>query len=374
MMQARAQGQTGTPHAGQNAAHPNAGVVNGAPRPNQAAGPNAARPGQPRMPMQVPPNGMTGAAGSPQMAANLVANAQMNNGNTPQGQMQGMQGQQRMAMPGQQQQPDPAMTMRAQRISEQQRQAVQMQQAQQHQQVSQQHQQVSQQHHQQHQQQHQGGSATPRPSSQHNSPPNMANGVNGVGMNNVNGVVNGSNGLNSQSFVNNAQAMMAGFNNVNGNGHTSPPANMYMAAGSPGSRSELRLPSGFETHVANLEAQFRLKHPNLKPDAARHLAMEQITRAILAQRQNAMTAAAGGAGRAGQQHGIASNMNSAPSPHQYAALLRQQQQQQAQQQAQQAQQQQQQRQPTPAAPSASSPAQSAHNRQSSEGATPGTVQ
>jgi chromatin modification-related protein VID21 len=305
---------------------------------------------------------MAGAAGSPQMAANLVANAQMNNGNTPQGQMQGMQGQQRMAMPGHQQQPDPAMMMRAQRISEQQRQAVQMQQAQQHQQVPQQH-------HQQHQQQHQGGSGTPRPSSQHNSPPNMANGVNGVGMSNVNGVVNGSNGLNNQNFVNNAQAMMAGFNNVNGNGHTSPPANMYMAAGSPGSRSELRLPSGFEAHVANLEAQFRLKHPNLKPDAARHLAMEQITRAILAQRQNAMTAAAGGAGRTGQQHGIASNMNSAPSPHQYAALLRQQQQQQAQQQAQQ-----QQRQPTPAAPSASSPAHSAHNRQSSEGATPGAVQ
>lgn len=334
-------------HPAQNSPHPNVGGPNGAPRPNQAAGGNAVRQAQARMPMQAPPNGVGG--GPSPMSGNVAANAQMSNGNVQQGQMQGMQGQQRMPMPGHQQQPDPAMMMRAQRISEQQRQAVQLQQAQQHQQAHQQH---------QHQQQHQGGGAgTPRPSSQHNSPPNMPNGVNGIGVNNVNGVnggVNGTSGINHQNFANNGQPMMASFNSSSANGHTSPQASMFMAAGSPGSRP-LQVPPAFHNHINQLEAQIRAKNPNMKPETARQMAMDHMARAMLAQRQSAMSAAAGGAG---QQHGIANNIATTTSPHQYAALLRQQQQQQQQ----------------AAAQSASSPGQSSHHRQSSEGVTPGTAQ
>ncbi|KAL6851125.1 RNA polymerase II transcription elongation factor SpEAF [Amphichorda felina] len=352
LMQARAQGQgaqgqPGTPglHPAQNSPHPNVGGASGAARPNQAAGGNAIRQAQARVPLQAPPNGMAGAGGPSPLGA--TPNAPMGNGNPQQSQMQGMHAQQRMPMAGhQQQQPDPAMMMRAQRISEQQRQAVQMQQAHQHQ-----HQQAH-----QHQQQHQGGGpGTPRPPSQHNSPPNMANGVNGVGVNNVSGVnggVNGTNGLNHQNFMNNGQTMMTSFNNASANGHTSPAASLFMAAGSPGSRP-LQVPPAFHAHINQLEAQLRAKNPSMKPETARQMAMDHMARAMLQQRQSAMSAAAGAAG---QQHGIANNIATTTSPHQYAALLRQQQQQQA------------------AAQSTSSPGQSSHHRQSSEGATPGAAQ
>jgi chromatin modification-related protein VID21 len=258
-------------------------------------------------------------------------------------------------MPGQQQ-PDANMMMRAQRISEQQRAAVQMQQTQ----------------HQHHNQPLQGGANTPRPTSQHSSPPAMANGVNGLG--NVNGVngVNGVAGISQQNFMNNAQAMMAAYNNAaSGANHGSPQPLMHMNnAGSPGIRPNMPMPAAINNQLSQYEAQYRAKNPNLTPEQARQLATEHLTRIMVAQRQSAMSAAAGGPG----QHGIANSIAATTSPHQYAALLRQQQQAQAQQQAQQQaqaqQQQQQQQQASGASQAASSPGQASHNRQSSESATP----
>ena len=141
-MQARAQGQVaqaagaadvGVP--GQNASHLAGNpAVNGVGRPmsNQlAAGVAAvaASQGRQRMPMQAPANGVGVAGVQAQMAGGggLSAPPQMNG--APTAQMQGLQAQQRMPMPNQQ--PDANLMLRAQRISEQQRAAVQIQQAQQ---------------------------------------------------------------------------------------------------------------------------------------------------------------------------------------------------------------------------------------------------
>ncbi|GJN66616.1 MYB and HSA domain-containing protein [Purpureocillium lilacinum] len=320
-MAARAQGQgvaaAGAAAAGaqgQNANHMAGNpAVNGAPRPmsNQlaaAAAAVAASQGRQRMPMQAPANNV--GAMQAQMNGGLSAPAQMNG--TPQAQMQGMQGQHRMPMPNQQ--PDASLMLRAQRISEQQRAAVQIQQAQHH----------------QPQQQANGG--TPGPTGQHLSPP-MRNGING---------------MNQQNFMNNAQAMMASYNAAaaaNAGGHSSPPPNgLHMpsaaAAASPGQRQLPQLPPGIAVQLQHLETSFRAKNPSLTPEQARQLATEHLTRAMVAQRQNAMNAAAGSPG----QPGIANSIAATSSPHQYAALLRQQQQQQAQQQAQQQQQLQQQQQ------------------------------
>jgi chromatin modification-related protein VID21 len=150
--------------------------------------------------------------------------------------------------------------------------------------------------------------------------------------------VNGLSTMNQQSYANNAQALMASYAaNMNGNG--TPGSNgmhmASMAAGSPGARYPQQLSQNLVAQVSQLEAQFRAKNPNLTPEQARHLSMEHLTRAMMAQRQSAMNAAAGANG----QSGLANGMGATTGPHQYAALLRQQQ---AQQQAQQAQQQQQQ--------------------------------
>ncbi|VUC37948.1 unnamed protein product [Clonostachys rosea] len=351
LLQSRAQGQAGqrpaTPgvQPGQNGALPvaAANVPNGVARPNvpaaQAlamAAPNA--PPRPRIPMGPP-----GTPGAAQMAAGMGTPGQMNAANLAQTQMQNMAAQNRMQMPNQQQ-PDASMMMRAQRISEQQRAAVQMQQS-------------------QHQVPLQAGAGSPHVPNQHNSPPtNMINGVNGVNginaMNGVNGVngVNGAgvngvngvhgvngltapNGISQQAFLS-AQAMMAQFNSANAvnGGHTSP--NMQMAAGSPGARpmvQNLPMPPAIANQINQYEAQIRAKNPNVTPERARQLATEHLARLMTA-RTNAMSAAAGGSA----QHGIANSIAATTSPHQYAALLRQQQQQQAAQQAaQQAQQQQQ---------------------------------
>ncbi|CAG9944704.1 unnamed protein product [Clonostachys rosea f. rosea IK726] len=355
LMQSRAQGQAGqrpaTPgvQPGQNGAHPTtaANVPNGVARPTpnvpaaavQAlamAAPNAAP--RPRIPMGPP-----GTPGAAQMAAGMGTPGQMNAANLAQTQMQNMAAQGRMQMPNQQQ-PDASMMMRAQRISEQQRVAVQMQQA-------------------QHQVPLQAGAGSPHLPNQHSPPPpNMVNGVNGVNginaMNGVNGVngVNGAgvngvngvhgvngvavpNGISQQAFLS-AQAMMAQFNSANAvnGGHTSP--NMQMAAGSPGARpmsQGFQMPPAIANQINQYEAQIRAKNPNVTPERARQLATEHLARLMTA-RNNAMSAAAGGSA----QHGIANSIAATTSPHQYAALLRQQQQQQAAQQAaQQAQQQQQ---------------------------------
>jgi chromatin modification-related protein VID21 len=353
--QQRAQGAGGPVVQNGHAAAAQPNGANGMPRPNGAAQ-AAAMGNQPRARMPMAPPGQAGNginnAGGPQLPSGLVPPVAMNGGGTPQAQMQAAQ--HRMQMPSQQQ-PNAAMMMRAQQISEQQRAAQQMQQAQ-HQHP---HQQLQQHPHQQ------GGAATPRPTSQHNSPPNMVNGVAGV---------NGINGINQQSYMNNAQAIIAQFNGANG-GHNSPPANMHMAAGSPRPMSQMQIPPALANQINHIEAQFRAKNPNLTPEQARQYATEHLARAMAAQRHSAMNAAAGGTG----QHGIANSIAATTSPHQYAALLRQQQQQQQQQAAQQAQQQQsphpQQLQQT-ASQAASSPgqvSQTSHQRQSSEGATPSAV-
>ncbi|KND92133.1 Chromatin modification-like protein EAF1 [Tolypocladium ophioglossoides CBS 100239] len=328
-MQARAAAQVtgaaGVGVPGQNANHLAGNpAVNGIGRPmsNQlaaAAAAVAASQGRQRMPMQAPTNGVgvagvAGVAGvQAQMAGGggLSAPPQMNG--APTAQMQGMQAQQRMPMPNQQ--PDANLMLRAQRISEQQRAAVQIQQAQQGQ---------------QHHPQQQGNVGTPGATGQHNSPP-LRNGVNAISQ---------------QAFMNSAQAIMASYSTAaaNGNGHGSPQANgLHMpsaaSAASPGQRVHTQLPPGITAQLNQLEATFRAKHTNLTPEQAPQLATEHLTRAMMAQRQSAMNAAAGATG----QTGIANSIAATTSPHQYAALLRQQQQQQAQQQQQLLQQQQQQK-------------------------------
>ncbi|KAL7948367.1 hypothetical protein V8C42DRAFT_248141 [Trichoderma barbatum] len=318
-LQARAQAQSAqlaaTPGAaapaGQNPGLPAAvangvnGVVNRAAVPNQlavaAAAAAVAAQGRARMPMQAPANGMEGIAAQAQMGGNLAPPAQMSG--IPQAQLQAlqaMQAQHRMQMPGQQ--PDASMMMRAQRISEQQRAAVQIQHAQQ-----------------------QGAVVgTPAQQAQQASSPALRNGVPAISQQ-------------QQAFMNNAQAMMASFNATTG--HASAAANgLHMptlANGtSPGPRLPTQIPPTIAVQINSLEAQFRSKNPNLSPEQLRHLATEHLTRAMMAQRQSAMNAAAGG------QTGIATSITATASPHQYAALLRQQQQQQqaqAQAQAQQAQ-------------------------------------
>ncbi|EQK99219.1 MYB and HSA domain protein [Ophiocordyceps sinensis CO18] len=217
------------------------------------------------------------------MNGGLSAPTQMNG--TPQTQMQAAQGQHRLAMPNQQ--PDAGLMLRAQRISEQQRAAVQIQQAQ------------HQQHH--HQQGNPGGV------SQHNSPPLRNN-------------------INQTTFMNNAQAMMASYGAAATNGNNvgaTQATGLHMPSAattpSPGQRAHPPLPPGIAAQVSHLETGFRAKNPNLTPEQARQLATEHLTRNMMAQqRQNAMNAAAGASG----QTGIASL------PHHQHHLLQQQQRQQ----------------------------------------------
>jgi chromatin modification-related protein VID21 len=386
-LQARTQGQAahaaqaaqvaGAAGQAQNGSHlPGNNVTAGAARPAipsqlaAAAAAAAAAAQRPRMPMQAPVNGVGTAGVQAQLTGNLAAPNQLTA--VQQAQLQAaIQAQQRMPMPNQQ--PDANLMLRAQRISEQQRvqiqQTQQPQQQQQHlpqQQVVQQHQQQQQQQQAQQQQPQQqqpqqqvngGGVGTP---GQHASPP----------------LRNGINGINQQNFMTTAQAMMAQYSAAaNANGHASPPPNgLHMPgsvnAGSPGPRMHPQLPPGIAAQLASLEGQFRTKNPNLTPEQARQLATEHLTRAMMAQRQSAMNAAAGGTG----QSGLANSIAATTSPHQYAALLRQQQQAalQAQQQAKAQQQQAQQRAGSHASPTpgpTASPAQS-HQRQSSGSATP----
>jgi chromatin modification-related protein VID21 len=341
-----------------NGTHPganNGGHTNGQNPSQMAAAAAAAAAGQtrPGMPMQAANGNGRGAMPSQINGAMVAAAAQMKG--IPQAQMQAaLQAQQhRLPMPNQQ--PDANLMLRAQRISEQQRAAVQQAQG-------------------QHLQQ--GRPNTPGQQSNQGSPP----------------MRNGMNGINQQNFINNAQAMMAAYN-ANNSGHTSPPPptnGQHMQTGAPnggatGPRMPTQLPPSIAAQLNQLDAQFRLKNPNLTPEQSRQLATEHLTRAMMAQRQSAMNAAAGQTG----QSGIANSIAATTSPHQYAALLRQQQQQQAQQKQQQAQQaqqgqgqqtqQQQQQQGQPQAPqmqstpSAGSPAPQQLQRQGSGSATPSST-
>ncbi|KJZ77057.1 hypothetical protein HIM_03378 [Hirsutella minnesotensis 3608] len=327
-LQARAQAQAaqvaGAPGgnaAGANASNLGANPgINAAGRPVSqlaAAAAVAATQNRPRMPMQPPPNGVGVGAVQTQMNGNLSNAAQMNG--TAQAPMQAAQAQHRMPMPNQQ--PDANLMLRAQRISEQQRAAVQIQQAQQ-----QQHQQTQQHQPPQHQQ--------PQPQSQQGNPGTPG----GANQHNLAAMRNGINGIAQQTFMNNAQAMMASYAAAaaNGSGLGTAQANgLHMPATantpSPAPRVHSQLPPGIAAQLNHLEASFRAKNPNLTPEQARQLATEHLTRAMMAQRQNAMNAAAGASGQAG----LATSLAGTTSPHQYAALLRQQQQQQQTQQQQQ---------------------------------------
>ncbi|RFU26753.1 hypothetical protein B7463_g9586, partial [Scytalidium lignicola] len=220
---------------------------NGQPNPGQnlaVAGQNRPRPGLP-MPGQVPMN------------PNLqVPQMQMNG--LPQ-QMPGMQGHPRLPVP------NPALDInlvnQARRISEQQRQAVQMQQNQQH-----------------------PGQGAPI----HNSPPNMRLGV-----------------LPQPGFV---QNMMPPYNPNMPNGVASPSQN-GMNVSTPGASASPRvghsvqqqgqaLSNGMIPHVSNLEAQIRQRYPNATAEQVQRMIQESLQRTLNQQRaalsQSAMNAAAGG--------------------------------------------------------------------------------
>jgi chromatin modification-related protein VID21 len=274
--------------------------------------------------------------GQPQMQAALQAQQQQLS--------QQQQQQQRVQIPTSQAE----LMMRAQRMAEQQRNAIQMQQQQHAQQHPQQHQQHMQQQQQQQTPAQQSNVGTPGSQGTQGSPPMR------------NGVAN----MNQQNFMNNAQNLLAQYG-ANG-GHGTPKGGLHMpslAAGSPGqaqARPQPQFPNNISAQLAQLEANFLAKNPSLTPEQTRQLATEHLTRAMMQQRQSAMNAAAGGAAAAAlanAQPGIANGMTATTSPHQYAALLRQQQQQQASQAAQSAS-------PVPQAQ------QIAHQRQSSEGSTP----
>ncbi|KAH8895071.1 hypothetical protein GQ53DRAFT_762427 [Thozetella sp. PMI_491] len=281
--------------------------------PNQLPAQGQNRP-QPRLPMQAPAHAMVPQA---QMATGLMPPS-IPMATIPQAQLQAaMQAQQRMAM--QTPQPDLNLVMQARRIQDQQRAAVQMQQAQ-HQVAQQQGQPM--------------GHATP---GSQGSP----NGMRGLPMN----------GMNQQNFMANAQAMMAFSNAANGaQMATSPNAGLSMpgVAGSPRAFIQMAQPnSALANRLREFEAQIRSKNPNIPPEQAHRLASEALAKlmqrepSLHSHQQAAMSAAAG----ALAQGPLANGITASTSPHQYAQLLRlQQQQQAAQHQQQQAQQQVQQQQ------------------------------
>ncbi|OAA76408.1 large tegument protein [Akanthomyces lecanii RCEF 1005] len=316
--------------AGQRPRMPSLSGVNGAPQ---------ATPG---LPSQISPAMVAAAA---QMKG--IPAAQL------QAAMQAQAQQHRMPMPNQA--ADANLMLRAQQMANQQRAAVQIQQQQQV-------------HHQQQR-------------------PNSAVQQNGQGSPPMHNGVNGMNGVNQQTFMNNAQAAMAAYNGNNANRNGGAANGMHMQNGvpngSPGPRVSTQLPPNIALQLNQLEVQFRTKNPSLTPEQSRQLATEHLTRAMMAQRQSALNAAAGVTGQPGLSNSIAATT----SPHQYAALLRQQQQQQAaaaaaaqqrQQQTQQGQAQQQQQpsqgQQLSGNSTAGSPVPPAnHQRQSSGSATPSST-
>jgi len=198
--------------------------------------------------------------------------------------MPGLPPQHRMPVPNQA--PDLRLVMQARQISEQQRQAVQMQQQSQNGQI-------------------------------HNSPPNMRANMN-----------TNMNALNQQAFMQNNQAMMAAFNAGTINGVSTPPPNGLNvpsggSAGSPrmGHLNQPQQANGSVSQITQLEAKFRAQLPAASPETINKIVKEALT---TAQRQSAMHAAAGnGATLPGMPGGMQN------SPQQYAQMLRAQQERQA---------------------------------------------
>ncbi len=315
--------------AGQMAANPLASAA----RANVVAG-QLAVPGQARarMPLQAPPNAMAGVQAH--LGGALVPPLPMNGMSQAQ-QIQAMQAQHRMQIPNPQ--ADMQLVLQARRIQDQQRVQAQLQQQQQQQQQVQQHQ-VQQQ-----------GQASQQPLPQ--APPGTQ-----VSLSGMRGAA--VNGINQQSFMANAQALMAPFNGGAGAGAGAGGAGMgtpggsalnmpSVVAGSPRANAALpqQLPPAMITQLRELEASFKAKNPQLTPEQARTMAFNNYQQILMLQRQTAMASASGGTPQQALVNGMAGT-----SPHQYAQLLRAQQQVQAQAAAVQ--------QPTP------------HQRQPSSGAAP----
>jgi chromatin modification-related protein VID21 len=280
----------GVPQQARNIVNPNGGAPINLP-PNGNRSNQLAVPGQnlPHAQMQPLPNGMAaqvplpnGHGTIPQMPLKGVPQAPMQ-GMPGMPSMQGMPAQHRMSTPNAA--PDMRLVMQARQISEQQRQAVQMQ------------------------QQGQNGQI-------HNSPPNMRANLN-------------MSGMNQQAFMQNNQAMLAAFNAGNMNGIGTPPANGLNVpsagpAGSPrmGHPGQPQQPNGSVSQITKLESQFRAQFPTASPDQINKFVRDALSTA--AQRQSAMHAAAGsGTALAGMPGGIQN------SPQQYAQMLRAQQERQA---------------------------------------------
>ena len=307
MLQARAhqQAQAAQLAASQNAAqrpqnnpqmaasHPHAAMAR-ANAPNQMQVNGQARPRMPTNQMPtMPTNPMPNGAGSPGHAVGgLKPPMQMNA--TPPMPMPVVNGQPQMAqLSGQQ--PDVRLILQAQRIQEQQRHSVQMRQQQSH---------------------HGSPGATPL----QNSPQAMRAAA--------------LNSLNQKNYMNNAQAqaMMASMNGASGTGMSTPPGSGFpMSAGqstSPPPNTSLPQQT-HQTYVSQLQAiesQIRATNPSVPQEAIRTMARQLLQNRHNNLAQSAMNAAAGGQSQGqGQGQGQATVANG---PHQYAALLRQQQQQQ----------------------------------------------
>lgn len=197
--------------------------------------------------------------------------------------MQGLPPQHRMAAPNNA--TDMQVMMQARQISEQQRQAVQLQQ--------------------------QHGQNGPI----HSSPPNMRATLNG---------------MTAQSFTQGNQGMMAAFNAGNMNGVSTPPANGLNAplAASP------RMAHPNQTQQANgvsqiqkLENSIRTQHPNATPEQINKLVRDTLMNHNLLQQQQRQSAMHAAAGSGSPLPGIPPGMQN--SPQQYAQMLRAHQQQQA---------------------------------------------
>lgn len=274
-----------------------------------------------RVAVQAPP-GAVPAAVQARLAAGLVPPLPM--AALPQAQLQAMQAAQHR-MPLVNPQPDIGLILQARSIQNQQRAAIQQLQQQQQQPAQQQQtppgQQLQTQQQQQQQQQQQAGQQPQPQTVQQAQQLPQLNGTQGSPP----PIRNVMNGLNQGAFMTNAQAMMASFNAANGAGlATSPGAGLSMPA-MPGRSPGGILSQQITQRLAELEAHYRTKNPNLGPETIRQLATEHLGRMIVqSQQQAAMNAAAGAV--------VPQPMNS---PHQYASLLRAQQQAQAQQAAQQ---------------------------------------
>ncbi|KAI9742665.1 MAG: chromatin modification- protein VID21 [Claussenomyces sp. TS43310] len=268
----------------------------------------AHRPGQlsapaqslPPGPMQSLPNGMgnsmpisngNGHGGAPPIPMKGVPQAQMQN--MPG--LQGLQSQHRLPVPNPG--PDLRLVMQARQISEQQRQAVQMQQQ---------------------SQQHSGQN-----SHVHNSPPNVRANMNA---------------MSQQNFMQNNQAMMASFGAGNANGLSTPPANGMQAPnngpagspriGHPHQPQQMHSNGSTILEVNQLEAQYHSQFPNAPPEQIRKMVSDTLKQRHAQRQQISQSAMHAAAGNGGALPGLPGGMQH--SPQQYAQMLRAQQERQAQ--------------------------------------------